>query len=1196
MKLWKIFSHEFTYLVRLTTTWLYAAVLLLFTLVMNGLTTPGDGVFANNTFHITAIVVVGGLIWLVMGAATAGQAAARDVHTRMYALTYTTPVSKLHYLGGRFLATFLVNALLVLFLPLGTLLSFYLPGMNDDALQPFRPWVYGSVYLLIALPNALVATALQFAFAALSRQVMTSYMASLILAIVAQVLAIAAAKLFGNWDLVKLLDPIGISGIVGNELQTWTPTEKNTRLVSLDGLYLGNRVLWLSVAAGAWWFTYRYFHFEHRETKNWRSRFKNRLKQQVESHAETTVIAKAFKMPQVRRSRVFTTRLSQVTCIANRSFKQIARNPAGILPVATMAIASVVFAGRILTHFGIPLLPTTQQVLAYLTAPAGNISTAWGVMPLLILYFAGQLVWSERDAGISDIADTAPVPDWVLFIGKLLGLGCIILVWMTLLMAAGIGMQLSLGYYHLELGLYVQALFELQLADYLLFALLATVVHVVVNQKFVGYLAVFLILLFMAMPATFGVEHPMLVYGKDPGWWYTDMRGFSPTLGPLLLFKIYWMAWAMLLTLAACLLWVRGKQQGWKYRIQLMHRRLKGSTRWVAITGTGLLLASGGIIFYNTNVLNEYKSSSEVNSQKAIYERRFGKYRNTPQPQRTGTKLHVEIYPNQKQVDIRASYTLVNTYAVAIDSIHVASMAGINPDAIVFNRPATAVLLDQEQGHRIYALKQPLLPGDSLQLKFRVRYKQEGFGHTSAQILIVKNGTYFTNYNLLPSIGYLHYREIKDAVLRKKLLLSAKPVVPALDDREARTKPFNPDQSTFEAIIGTAADEVAVAPGVLHKEWTAGGRRYFHYKTAGTIGGEYAILSAKYRVLESRWNNVAIRIYYHPSHARNINRMLRSVKASLAYFTEQFGPYPYTHFTVAERPGAGGGATADASMVNYGEQYALMIPDDGPTGFDLPYYILAHEVAHQWWGLARLNPANVAGAGVLIEGLAVYSGMQVLEKTYGAAHLRQYVAYLHAAYAMPRSLATPSLLEANEDFLYYRKGGLALYALSKYLGKEKVNGALRSLLQKHSAKAIPLPTTLNLFQELKTITPDSLQYLLHDLFKANTYWRLKTKQFAARQIKGGKWEVTLKVQAQKVVVDATGNEKELPMNDLLEIGIYEANKTLDEPLYLRLHRIRSGAQTIKVTVARKPDHGGIDPNYLMIDLRLDDNLTQRTGD
>jgi aminopeptidase N len=313
----------------------------------------------------------------------------------------------------------------------------------------------------------------------------------------------------------------------------------------------------------------------------------------------------------------------------------------------------------------------------------------------------------------------------------------------------------------------------------------------------------------------------------------------------------------------------------------------------------------------------------------------------------------------------------------------------------------------------------------------------------------------------------------------------------------------------------------------------------------------------------------------------------------MEFYTEQFGPYPYGHITVVEQAGKGGGASAEASVIEYGEQYALMNPDDSPNGFDLPYYILAHEIAHQWFGSAQITPANVEGAGVLIEGLAVYAGMQVLEKKYGEGHLQQYVNFLHSFYERPRSLATPSLLQANESFLYYRKGGLAMHVVSKYIGKEKVNGALRTLLQKHSSGELPLLTTLDLYREIKNVTPDSLNYLLRDLFETNTYWRLKTKQLSRKQTTGGDWQVTLKVQAQKVIVDSTGSEKEMPMNDLLEVGIYDEG---NEPLYLQMHRIRSGEQTINVTVPRKPGSGGIDPNNLMIDLRRDDNVVELEGE
>lgn len=1207
MIFWKIFCSEFAYQTGRISTWLYLLVLLVFAIGMKLIIGTGDGVYPNNTFHITAMTVIGVLIWLVIGASVAGEAAARDVQMRMHPLIYTSPVTKLKYLGGKFFAAYAVNALIILVLPLGVMLSFYLPDMDfmsgsdilqsmEEKLLPFRPAAYLNVYFLIALPAVFVATALQFTFAVLSRQVMTSYIASFLLAVFAQIIAVSAAKLFGNWDLIKVLDPVGISGILGSEMSTWTVSEKNTRLIKLEGIFLWNRILWLCIAVGLLWHTIVRFSFTNPVTKSWWNRFKRRSKIQTESAAETGIIRiTAISIPQVPQSFDFATHFRQSITIAWSSFKIIAKHPLGLTLVGIMAMVSAILGFLIITESGIPILPTTQNVLSFYTASVNSIGSPWVVITLLIMFFVGELVWYERDRGLSDIADATPAPDWVLLFGKFLGLVLIIVIWMGFLMIGGLLMQLLLGAEKLEIILYLKMLFGLQLVDYLLFALLAFVIHIVINQKPIGFLVVLLVFCFMAFPLQFGVEHSMLIYGAEPGWWYTDMRGFGPTLWPWLWFKAYWIVWAFLLTVAAKLFWTRGREKGLKHRLQRAKHRFTGTTRWMAIIGIVILFGLGSFIFYNTNVLNDYKTKSEITEWQAEYERRYGQYRNTPQPKLMATKLQVELYPEWQQAEIRAAYTLINKKTVAIDSIHIGTSSGIEFTKVNFDRPIASVLIDKEFSHHIYILKQPLKPGETLKLNFIVQYKQQGFQHRGTKPLVVKNGTYFTNYDLLPRIGYQHSREIGDAALRRKHQLAARPAIPSLYDGEARKKSFSTDQTTFEAIIGTAKDEIAVAPGALQRTWTERERSYFHYKTDGPIGGEYRILSADYAVKEIKWNGVDINIYYHPGHVLNIDRMLQSAKSSLEYFTEQFGPYPFGYLTLVEGAGNTSGASADAGIIYYGEQYALMNPDDSTSGFDLPYYIMAHEIAHQWWGIARLEPAYVEGAGTLIEGLSVYSGMQVLEEAYGDSHLQKYVDFLHSSYAIPRSLASASLLQANEPFLYYKKGGLAMHALSEYIGKEKVNGALRSLLHKHDTRELPLPTTLDLYQELKQVTPDSLNYLLKDLFMKNTYWRLKTEQISAEQTTAGNWEVTMKVEAEKFVVDATGTEEKVLMNDWLEIGIYEEGQSMKKPLYLNMHQIKSGDQIIKLTTPRKPSYGGIDPNYLMIDVRIEDNIKYLKG-
>ena len=371
-------------------------------------------------------------------------------------------------------------------------------------------------------------------------------------------------------------------------------------------------------------------------------------------------------------------------------------------------------------------------------------------------------------------------------------------------------------------------------------------------------------------------------------------------------------------------------------------------------------------------------------------------------------------------------------------------------------------------------------------------------------------------------------------------------------------------------------------------------RCYFHYSTDAPIGLGYAFFSANYAVHEGQWNDVAIRILHHPEHMANLDRMVRSVQASLSYFTEQFGPYPHSHITLVERPGHGFELDAMSGSISYDEGFSLLNPGDDPRSFDLPFYVVAHEVAHQWWG-GQLIYAPVEGALLLGEALASYSAYQVVERTHGPEHLRRILRQLRVSYRVPRTRAAVPLLRANDPFQGYRKGPFAMYALSKYMGEERVNGALRRLLEEHGSGTSSLPTSLDLYRELQAVAPDSLQYLLHDLFEANTFWELKTERATARQTDGGTWQVTLDVQARKVVIDTAGVETVVPIDDWVEIGVFapaERGRGLGEPLYVEMHRISSAEQTITVTVPRKPARAGIDPYHLLIDLEMGDNIEE----
>ncbi|RTQ44906.1 hypothetical protein EJV47_27260 [Hymenobacter gummosus] len=139
---------------------------------------------------------------------------------------------------------------------------------------------------------------------------------------------------------------------------------------------------------------------------------------------------------------------------------------------------------------------------------------------------------------------------------------------------------------------------------------------------------------------------------------------------------------------------------------------------------------------------------------------------------------------------------------------------------------------------------------------------------------------------------------------------------------------------------------------------------------------------------------------------------------------------------------------------------------------------------------------------------------------------------------------------------------------------------------------MPRPTSLDLYRELQAATPDSLHPLLHDLFRANTFWELQTKTATAQKLRGGNWQVTIHLQARKLVVDSAGTETKRPLRDWVEIGVFapaEADQRVGRPLYLQKHLIQSGQQTIRLTVPSQPARAGIDPRSLLIDWNLTDN-------
>ncbi len=1188
----EIFSFEIRYQARRAATWLSVLALIAFAFLFtrDGSLSAAtyEDTLINAPFTIAGAMLFSSILWLLLSAPVAGEAAARDVATGMSPLVYTAPVRKRELLAGRFLAALALNAAIMLGAVVGHLLAVYLPGVHPDAIGPFRPEAYLSAYVAIALTNVCIGTTLQFAFAALSGRPMAAYVASVLLFLLTFGLG-AFLYTQGRTELSKLVEPVGIMTLTSEMMTLWTPVEKQTRLVRLEGTLLWNRMLWMGIAVAVAGLTYARVRLDHPVTRGrrWRLRWRARPEgarpalARVSSSDTATVTA----LPAAAPAHGPSVRLHQLWAIAWTSCMAIAKSWAGLGLLVVVTVLTVPVVIDQMVSDGVRMTPATVLVLGELTGSLTNELSRWAIVPLLIVLFAGDLVWRVRDARLDGVTGAMPVPTFVQVCGRLLGLALVLAMFVGAQMAAGLTAQTLLGYRSVDPSLYVTVLFGLQLPEYLLFAVLAFAIHVLVNHRYVGHVAASLAFVGIALAPMFGIEHDLLVYGASPRWSYTEMRGFGPTLAPWLWFTAYWTAWSVLLIALATAFWMRGRdgdvQARWR-RARARYRRPMALT----IASAGLLVVGlGGWIFYNTNIRNVWLSSADRAARSAAYERNYARFADAPQPSMTSARLRVDIHPERRAADISGTYGLVNRSATPIDAVHVTTALGAST-TLSFDSGSTEVVTDDTLGYRVHRLPTPLAPGASLKMTFAVRYQARGFREDGADTSIVENGTFF-QHTALPAIGYQRTRELIAASDRREHGLPARPVVPSLDAVEARTT--SGGGIDFEAVVGTSADQIGVAPGGLRRQWTEGHRRYFHYVSDGPIGHEWAFASARYSLHEAQWvrsdgagNGVRIAIFHHPEHAAHVDRMLDSIRASLDYYTRHFGPYRYGHLTVVEHPGNGVGLHAEASMLTHSEGFAFWSPGHDPATIDLLFAIVGHEMAHQW----TVPYAFAEGGPVMSESIAWYYAMRMAEARFGA-QIERLRRFMRQPQPYPPIRRGEPLLRGLDPYLAYRKGPMALYTLSEYVGEAHVNTALRRLVETHTQPDAPLATTRDLYRELLAVTSAQHRALLHDLFEVSTTWDLATERASAEPLDAATWRVTLDVRARKFVTDAAGVDTDVKIDDFVEVGVFDEDGAV-RPAHRSLVRVDPNTRQLTLVVPFKPVRAGIDPR-LLLDLDGDDN-------
>ena len=1208
-----IFNFELKRWFKNPTFYIYIAIFFLLSMLMMASSlgifdkfsvTTASNAFANSPIALNSIINGLSVLTYFLLPSIIGASVYRDFKYNMHAILFSYPFTKADYLLGKFFSSLLVVILIVLAIGLGAFCASFLPGTNQSLLGPVSLVAYLQIYFIWVIPNLFFYGAIVFAVVTITRNISVGFI-TVILLLFVQSMVSSFTNDADNRYIAGLLDPFG-SEAISYYTKYWTVSEQNTNLLPIKELVIYNRLLWLGISLFVLGFLYRYFSF----TQNALTFGKSKKEERVTKNNFGGITR--INLPEIQFDYSTKQQLKTAWNLSKVDFKFIVKNWIFISIVIVgllFILLTSLSAGEI---FGTKTYPVTWQMLAL---PGSAFSLFINVLTFL---FSGILVHRGFTTRMNHLIDVTPIPNWVLLLSKFLALVQMQIVLLAVIMIGGIAIQSYNGYFNFEIGHYLFELYAIKLVHFVIWAFLALFIQTLFKNYLLGFFVLLILSIGLVFLPQIGVEQDIFRFNSDSSFQYSDMNGYGNTLPMYYLYKAYWLLLGLVIFGLTLLFWTRGMGQSVRARFIDARSRFNSKIALLVLLPLFAFIALGSTIYYQDNIVNEYRSQQDSEKSQVEWEKKYKKYQNYAQPRITDIKVDLDLFPQERNFIAKGTYVLKNKSKEGIDSVFVNYTD--YETKLSFSKGTTLVSKDSIYNFNIYKFAKTLLPGDSIVMSFEVKNKPNTLFKNSSPVIF--NGT-FINNSSFPSIGYSENGELSDDDVRKKYGLKPKERMASPTDSIARKNNYissDADWLTFETTVSTSGDQTAIAPGYLQKQWKKDGRNYFHYKMDKKMLNFYAYNSAQYEVKRDKWKNVNIEIYYHKGHEYNLSRMIAGVKKSLDYYTANFSPYQHKQVRVMEYPRTQGSfAQSFANTIPFSEAIGFIaaVDDANKDAVDYPFAVTSHEVAHQWWAHQVIG-ANVQGATMLSESLSEYSSLKVLEHQYGKSQMRKFLKTSLDRYLMGRAVESkkekPLMYNENQQYIHYEKGSLVFYALSDFIGEQKLNGVLKTYIQKVGYQDAPYTTSVELVGLLKQATPDSLKYVINDMFETITLYDNRVKNATSKKLANGKYQIDIEFDVAKYKADDQGKRifkdvkgktlsymkkgdviatTSLPLQDYIEIGVFTEetvkDKKVEKELYLKKYKINKIDNKVSIIVNEKPTEVGVDPYNKLIDTDSNDN-------
>ncbi len=1164
-----IFKHEFNYWLRKPITYIYFIAFFGF----GFLTFIGTGGFfdpppkdttklarvINSSYELNYMLQYFTKIFMFLLPAIIGASIYKDYKYNMHSIVYTFPINKISYLLGKFLSAFCIVVLITFSVGIAFFLGEFIPGLHENKMGSISVLGYLQVYFVYVIPTLFFFGVIIFAVVTLTRNIYAGFITVIVIYLFQLIIENAMGGM-GYTYLMCILDPFA-QNTKEYAIQNWNLLDKNTKLLPISIPVILNRFFWLAYCIMIFGLMYRKFAFSEHTPNFW---FKKQ-KSGALARANFGSIAKV-KISKVNYDFSWKQQIKTIWHLSVVELKYIIRSWM-FLVLVFFGILAVVFAIAKVTNFEeIAMLPTTKVVL---TIPALFFNM---IMIITTFLYAGMLVHRSVSANMNQLIDINPVSNGVFLFSKVLALMKMQLILLLILMFAGIGIQMYNGYYNFEIGLYLFQLYVLTFPALMIWSFLAVFIQTLFKNTYLGLFVLIIGWLgFSALPQA-GITSKLLLFNTPPKTDYSDMNGYAETLAPYFLVEGYWLSFGVIFLILAFLLWIRGLPQSFKERLKLTKARFSKPIMYML--GVSLLCFTIlGFAIHTAEQEVKWASVSEKDQGELLtsFKKEFEQYSKIPQPRITSMKLQLDIFPETNDFKAVGSYVLINKSRKSIDTLLVKT--GFDEiTSLELNDSYKTIAEDNLMKFKVLKLAKVIFPGDSTQLSFTVQNTKNTLFERNSNVL--KNGTFLLN-DLFPRLGYSFNEEQKHPSDSIALLNN----YGAIDS----------DLIDFEAIISTSKDQIALAPGYPVKEWVKNDRRYFLYKTSNKIKYILGFNSGRFKIKKELYKDIDLQIYHHKSHPYNLDEMMNGLKAALDYNTKHFSAYQHRQARIIEFPDSEGSyATTMANSIPMSEIRFIANTSTADEKVDLAFYVAAHELTHQWWG-NQVAGAAALGSRILSESITEYITLNIYRERYGEEVALQFLKKQRERYLKGRTSEQekepPLALAGEQLYLIYGKGAMAFNAMAHYLDEKKLNQVLKGFLEDYRLQeGPPYPTSLELVKRLKQAAPDSVKYMIKDVFETVTFYDSKIEEVKVTPLENETYELEIDFSVRKYI---DGKEdKTLALSDYMDIGIFDASGKL---LRLKTLQINTQENTVKIQIQGKPEKVVLDPNYLLIDKEIDDN-------